>query len=159
MTKPTVIIYCDGACSPNPGVGGWGAILISPAHNGAQRELSGAEAGSTNNRMELTAAVMGLRTLKRPCVVQLTTDSEYLKKAFTEGWLAKWQRNGWRTADRKPVANADLWTQLARLTEIHDVSWRWVRGHADDDVNNRCDALAVRARESLAENLSRKGQA
>ena len=155
MSKPTVIIYCDGACSPNPGVGGWAAILISPTHHGAQRELSGAEAGSTNNRMELTAAVMALRALKWPCVVQMTTDSQYLKKAFTDGWLAKWQRNGWQTVNRSPVANADLWRQLAPLAEMHDVTWRWVRGHADDEMNNRCDALAVQARESLAQTLPR----
>jgi ribonuclease HI len=156
MSKPTVIIYCDGACSPNPGLGGWAAILISPAHKGAQREISGAEAGSTNNRMELTAAVMALRALKWPCVVRLMTDSEYLKKAFTEGWLTKWQRNGWRTTNRTPVANTDLWTELARLAEIHDVSWRWVRGHACDELNNQCDVLAVQARESLAQTLSKR---
>jgi ribonuclease HI len=157
VSKPAVIIYCDGACAPNPGVGGWAAILRSPAHNGAQREMSGAEARSTNNRMELTAAVMALRALKWPCVVQLTTDSEYLKRAFTEGWLAKWQRNGWRTSTRKPVANADLWTELARLAAMHDVSWCWVRGHADDELNNRCDVLAVQARESLAHQLAEPG--
>jgi ribonuclease HI len=159
MNKPTVIIYCDGACSPNPGVGGWAAILISPAHQGARREIFGAEAGSTNNRMELTAAIKALDTLKWPCAVQLTTDSEYLKKAFTEGWLAKWQRNGWRTASRQPVANVDLWAELARLAAIHSVSWRWVRGHADDELNTRCDVLAVQARESLAQTLSKQQQA
>jgi ribonuclease HI len=156
MHKPTVIIYCDGACAPNPGVGGWAAILISPAHPGAERELSGAEAESTNNRMEMTAAVMALRALARPCVVRLTTDSAYLKKAFTEGWLAKWQRNGWRTVDRKPVANEDLWRELLELAAKHEVNWQWVRGHANDELNNRCDALAVQAREELAQELSRK---
>jgi ribonuclease HI len=156
MNRPTVIVYCDGACAPNPGVGGWAAILRSPAHPGAERELSGAEAASTNNRMEMTAAVMALRALLRPCAVRLTTDSAYLKKAFTEGWLAKWQRNGWRTVGRQPVANEDLWRELLALTAKHEVSWQWVRGHATDELNNRCDALAVRAREALAQELSRK---
>lgn len=158
MTKSAVIVHCDGACAPNPGVGGWAAILRSPAHPGAERELSGAEAESTNNRMEMTAAVMALRALARPCVVRVTTDSAYLKKAFTEGWLAKWQRNGWRTADRRPVANEDLWRELLELTAKHEVSWQWVRGHGGDALNNRCDALAVRAREALALELSRRRQ-
>lgn len=154
MKKPTVIIYSDGACSPNPGVGGWAAVLISPAHNNTRREISGAEGQTTNNRMELTAAVMSLRALKCPCMVTLTTDSEYLKNAFSEGWLAKWRRNGWRTSDRKPVANADLWVELLRLAEIHDITWQWVRGHAGDEINNRCDVLAVEARRALAEKLA-----
>ena len=106
--------------------------------------------------MELTAAVKALDALKWPCAVQLMTDSEYLKKVFTEGWLAKWQRNGWRTAARQPVANVDLWAELARLAVIHNVSWRWVWGHADDELNNQCDFLAVQARAALAHALSKQ---
>lgn len=104
---------------------------------------------STNNRMELTAAVMALRALKFPCDVELTTDSEYLKNAFTEGWLENWQANGWRTSNRKPVANDDLWKQLLELSDVHDIEWRWVKGHADNELNARCDELAVRARQKL----------
>lgn len=156
MTESPIIIYCDGACSPNPGIGGWAAILISPSHNNARKEIFGAEAESTNNRMELTAAVMALRALKRPCLVELTTDSEYVKNAFTEGWLEKWSKNGWRNSDRKPVANADLWTELLVLTRTHTVTWLWVRGHAEDELNNHCDLLAVQAREELKQQLPRK---
>jgi ribonuclease HI len=153
--KPFVEIYTDGACSPNPGVGGWAAILVSPDHPEKPRELSGAEPATTNNRMELTAAVRGLEALKRSCKVQLTTDSEYVQKAFTEGWLARWQRNGWKTASKKPVANADLWRELVRLTQLHDVSWHWVRGHAEHPMNSRCDELAVAARLQLADDRGR----
>jgi len=147
-SRPHVKIYTDGACDPNPGTGGWAAILISA--NGAKKEISGAERNTTNNRMELTAAIRALTALKKPCVVDLYTDSEYLKNAFTQGWLAKWQRNGWRTADRKPVKNDDLWQQLLHLTSVHEVKWHWVRGHASNPLNNRCDELAVLAREKLA---------
>jgi ribonuclease HI len=150
MIKPLVHIFTDGACSPNPGIGGWAAILIAPQHDGRRREIAGAERDSTNNRMELTAAVMALRALKFPCKVELTTDSEYLKNAFTEGWLANWRANGWRTKSRKPVANDDLWKQLLQLSDVHEVQWHWVRGHADNELNARCDALAVQAREELA---------
>jgi len=150
--KPLAIvhIYTDGACSPNPGVGGWAAILISPRHGSRCREISGAEKRSTNNRMELTAAIMALRTLKKPCKVHLFTDSEYLKNAFTHGWLEKWQRNGWRTASRSPVLNQDLWQELLALAAVHDIKWNWVMGHGSDPMNQRCDALAVQARERLA---------
>lgn len=150
MEKPLVRIYTDGACSPNPGLGGWGAILISPDHPEKRKELSGAEADSTNNRMELTAAVMALKALTRPCRVELTTDSEYLQKGFTEGWLERWQRNGWKTSARKPVANADIWRELLALSRQHEISWHWVRGHEEDPLNNRCDELAVAARRQLA---------
>ncbi len=154
MTRRPVIIYSDGACSPNPGVGGWAAILISPDHNDAGREIYGAEAESTNNRMELTAAVMALGALKYPCEVALNTDSQYVKNGFTEGWLAKWSKNGWRNSGGKPVVNADLWGELLRLAECHKVTWKWVRGHADDELNNRCDLLAVQAREALARQIA-----
>jgi ribonuclease HI len=150
--RPEVVIYTDGACSPNPGVGGWGAVLLSPRH-GARRELSGAENGTTNNRMELTAALEALAALTRPCAVTLHTDSRYLMNAFEAGWLAKWQRNGWRTAGKQPVQNADLWRRLLERTAVHEVAWRWVAGHADDVENNRADALAVAAREALAARL------
>lgn len=142
--KPRITIFTDGACNPNPGTGGWGAILL--AADGKRKELSGAEADSTNNRMELTAAIAALSALTKPCIVSLYTDSEYLMKAFTEGWLAKWELNGWRTAGRKPVKNDDLWRQLLELAQKHEITWHWVRGHASNPNNNRCDELAVAAR-------------
>lgn len=145
--RPDVLLYSDGACSPNPGLGGWGVVLIAPGHEGARRELWGAEANTTNNRMELMGVIKGLEALKRPCHVTVTTDSEYIQKAFTQGWLEKWQRNGWRTAGRKPVKNEDLWRRLVKLIRRHKtVQWHWVRGHADNEENNRCDELAVQAR-------------
>lgn len=147
--RPRVVVYCDGACSPNPGVGGWGAVLLSPGHAETRKEISGAEPRSTNNRMELTAALMALRALKKPCDVTVFTDSRYLRDAFEAGWLAKWQRNGWRTADRRPVLNSDLWRDLLEQTRVHNVTWRWVAGHADCAGNNRADSLAVAAREGL----------
>jgi ribonuclease HI len=143
-----VKIYTDGACDPNPGTGGWAAILV--AASGTKKELSGAERDSTNNRMELTGAIKALEALKSPCTVELYTDSEYLKKAFTDGWLIKWQRNGWRNAQKKPVANKDLWEELLTLSQTHEITWHWVRGHASNPMNNRCDELAVAAREKLA---------
>lgn len=146
--KPRVKIYTDGACDPNPGTGGWAAILV--ASNGTKKELFGAERDSTNNRMELSGAINALEALKSPCTIELYTDSEYLKKAFTDGWLAKWQRNGWRNSQKKPVANKDLWEELLRLSQTHEISWHWVRGHASNPMNNRCDELAVAAREKLA---------
>lgn len=149
MSKPYVEIFTDGACSPNPGRGGWGAILISPAHDHHRREISGGEPQTTNNRMELTAAIEGLRALKRPCHVKLTTDSQYLCQAFTKGWLAKWQKNGWQTRDKKPVLNEDLWRALIDLTTTHHVEWAWVKGHANHPENERADQLAVQARQAL----------
>ena len=137
-----VIIYTDGACSGNPGPGGWGALLIFGPH---ERELSGAEPQTTNNRMELRAAVEALAALKEPCDVELHTDSAYLQRAFSEGWIERWQRNGWKTASRKPVENQDLWRQLLELSGRHRVKWVKVKGHADDVHNNRVDRLAVDA--------------
>jgi ribonuclease HI len=153
MSRPRVDIFTDGSCAPNPGVGGWAAILISPAHARREREISGAECESTNNRMELMAAIMALRTLKEPCRVKLTTDSEYVKNAFTEGWMERWKANGWRTSAKKPVVNCDLWKQLVELTTIHEVSWHWIRGHAENEYNCRCDALAAQARDELTRRL------
>jgi len=146
--KTHVEIYTDGACSPNPGTGGWGAVLISHEHN-HRRELSGTEAESTNNRMELTAAIRALEALKQPCRVDLYTDSTYLKNAFEQGWLANWQRKNWKTKGRKPVANQDLWQVLLKLDRQHEVKWLWVKGHAGHPENDRADELAVAARKSL----------
>lgn len=151
MTRPKVVIYTDGACSPNPGTGGWAAILFSPGKESHTREISGAQHETTNNRMELTAALRALEVLKKPCTVALYTDSEYLRNAFTQGWLDGWQKNGWRTAAKKPVLNDDLWRGLLEQTKIHDVEWKWVRGHHEDELNERCDQLAVEARLGLAE--------
>ncbi|MDC0712529.1 ribonuclease HI [Stigmatella sp. ncwal1] len=155
MTLPLVHIYCDGACSPNPGIGGWGSILVSPAHGHARKELSGAEPETTNNRMELTAALMALRALKSPCQVQLFTDSQYVRNAFQEKWLDRWQRTGWKTAAKQPVQNADLWQALLEQTRVHQVTWNWVRGHSGHVENERADAMAVAARLALAATLGR----
>ncbi|MEZ4701393.1 MAG: ribonuclease HI [Rhodothermales bacterium] len=141
-----VILYTDGACSGNPGPGGWAAILI---HGGHRRELSGGEKHTTNNRMELMGAIGGLEALKEPCRVTIHTDSAYMLRAFTEGWLQKWQKNGWKTASKKPVENQDLWQRLLELEKKHQVEWSKVKGHADDELNNRCDELAVAARKNL----------
>lgn len=137
--KKDVILYTDGACSGNPGAGGWGAVLLYGPH---RRELSGGEAVTTNNRMELTAVIEGLRCLKVPCEVTVYSDSAYTVNAFTEGWVSSWERSGWKKADKKPVQNVDLWTELLRLTRVHSVTFRKVKGHADDELNNRCDELA-----------------
>jgi ribonuclease HI len=133
-----VTIFTDGACSGNPGPGGWGAIL---RYGGAEKELSGGEALTTNNRMELIAAIEALSALKRRCHVDLHTDSQYLRLGIT-GWIHRWKKNGWKTADRKPVKNAELWQALDALIARHDVAWHWVRGHAGHDMNERADALA-----------------
>jgi len=138
-----VTIYTDGSCSGNPGPGGWAAVLIFGKH---QKERTGSEGHTTNNRMELRAAVEGLSMLKEPCRVTLYTDSAYLFKAFTERWIQKWQRNGWRTSAKKDVENKDLWQKLIELDELHDIKWAKVKGHADDALNNRVDELAVAAR-------------
>jgi len=135
-----VTIYTDGGCQPNPGVGGWAAILIG---GGRVRELSGGELESTNNRMELTAAIEGLRALKRPCTVNLHTDSQYLRQGITT-WIKKWRKNGWRTATG-PVKNKELWLALDELTDGHQVHWHWTKGHAGDPMNERCDELASAA--------------
>ena len=139
-----VEIFCDGACSGNPGPGGYGAIL---RYNGHEREICGGEALTTNNRMELTAAIEALRRLKRPCRVVVTTDSQYLAKGMTE-WLAGWQSKGWLNSKKEPVLNRDLWDELASLANRHTIEWRWVRGHDGHVENERCDILA---REALVE--------
>jgi ribonuclease HI len=134
----SVTIYTDGACSGNPGPGGWGAILMS---KGREREIMGGEAHTTNNRMELTAAIRALEALNRSCTVELHTDSQYVRQGITE-WLAGWKARGWRTADKKPVKNEDLWRELDAARARHEVTWRWVKGHAGDPLNERADALA-----------------
>ena len=133
-----VIIHTDGACSGNPGPGGWGAIL---QWNGHTRELKGGEPHTTNNRMELMAAIMALETLKRSCAAEVHTDSQYLREGITK-WIHGWKRNGWRTADKKPVKNAELWQRLDTALARHHVTWYWVRGHAGHDLNERADELA-----------------
>jgi ribonuclease HI len=133
-----VVVHTDGACSGNPGPGGWGAILQWGDH---QKELKGGEPHTTNNRMELTAAIMALESLKRPCAVDLHTDSEYLRQGIT-GWINNWKRNGWKTSDRKPVKNVDLWQRLDAALACHKVNWHWVRGHSGHDLNERADELA-----------------
>ncbi|MEE0839843.1 MAG: ribonuclease HI [Acutalibacteraceae bacterium] len=135
-----VEIFTDGACSGNPGPGGWGAVL---RYNGIEKELSGGEKETTNNRMELTAAIMALRALKEPCKVTLTTDSKYLADGIEKGWVYSWKKNGWRKADKKPALNVDLWEEILQLFEKHDVKIVWVKGHNGHPENERCDALAV----------------
>lgn len=137
-----VIIYTDGACSGNPGPGGWGCLLI---YGEQRRELSGGETATTNQRMELFAAIAGLQALKEPCQVLLYSDSAYLINAFRQGWLANWQKNGWMNSKKEPVANQELWQELARLTAIHRVEWRKVQGHRGQPENERCDELARNA--------------
>ena len=136
----TVTIYTDGACSGNPGPGGWGAIL---EWNGTEKELSGGAAGTTNNRMELTGVIEALRALKEPCAVELYTDSKYVFDAVDKRWVYGWRARGWVKADKKPALNVDLWQQLLPLLETHTVRWHWVKGHAENEKNNRCDKLAV----------------
>lgn len=140
--KTPVTIYTDGACSGNPGPGGWGVVLIAMGH---EKEMSGFSPSTTNNRMELLAAIKGLEALNRPCRVSLYSDSAYLVRAFNEHWLTNWQRNGWKNAAGQPVSNPDLWNRLLELTDFHQVEWIKVKGHADNPYNNRCDALAVEA--------------
>ncbi len=136
----TVTLYTDGACSGNPGPGGWGAIL---EYNGVRKEFSGGEPNTTNNRMELTGVIRGLSALKEPCVVELYSDSKYVIDALQKGWARGWQKRGWIKSDKKPALNPDLWEQLLQLTEIHTLHYHWVKGHADNPLNNRCDELAV----------------
>ena len=141
-----VQLITDGACLGNPGPGGWACILRYGSHT---REMFGSDPATTNNRMELTAALQGLRAVKEPCEVEVVTDSEYLKNGITT-WIHGWKRNGWRTASKKPVVNQDLWTQLDEAVAAHHVKWTWTKGHADHEDNNRCDELATRAaREQL----------
>lgn len=138
--KNQVIIYTDGACSGNPGAGGWGAVLI---HGEKQKEISGYEAETTNNKMELTAVIKALSMLKQPCSVELYSDSAYVVNSILQGWLENWKKNNWLGADKKPVKNQELWLELDRLLEIHSVHFNKVKGHADNELNNRCDYLAT----------------
>ena len=138
-----VTIYTDGACSGNPGPGGWGAILKAGE---AERELSGGEEETTNTRMELTAVIESLNALKRPCEVELYTDSQYVANAINLGWLENWKKRGWKRKDGK-LLNPELWQKLDSLLETHKVTFHWVKGHADNEYNNRCDALAVKERD------------
>lgn len=141
-----ISIYTDGACSGNPGPGGWGAILMYQAH---KKEISGAESMTTNNRMEITAAIEAFRLLREPCRVKIYTDSAYLCNAFQQGWLAKWQKNNWINSKKQPVENRDLWEQILSLLKMHQVTWIKVRGHSDNVYNNRCDMLARNAIKTL----------
>ena len=140
MTRKYVEIFTDGACSGNPGPGGWGAIL---RYGDKEKELSGGEKETTNNRMELTAVIKALSALKEPCVVKLTTDSKYVCDAILNGWVYSWQKNGWKKADKKPALNVDLWETLLPLLETHEVKFNWVKGHNGHKENERCDQLAV----------------
>lgn len=145
--RKKVDIYTDGACSGNPGVGGWGAVLF---YRGVRKEISGAEGQTTNNRMELTAMIRALSALKEDCEVTLYSDSAYCVDAFNKGWIASWKANGWRTADKSEVKNPDLWQELLALAERHKVTFVKVKGHSDNEHNNRCDALARAAIKAFA---------
>jgi ribonuclease HI len=143
--KKTIKIYTDGGCRGNPGIGGWGAVL---KYNGHEKRISGSCKETTNNRMELTAAIEALVSLKKSCQVILTTDSQYVKKGITQ-WIANWKRKGWKTANRKPVKNIDLWQRLDEETALHDVEWCWVKGHAGHPENELADELANREMDKL----------
>ena len=143
----TVEIYTDGACSGNPGPGGWGAILN---YNGIEKELSGGEKQTTNNRMELTGVISALSALKEPCIVELWSDSKYVIDALEKGWAQGWRKRGWVKSDKKPALNPDLWEQLLDLTAKHEMHYHWVKGHADNEKNNRCDQMAVERRDYFA---------
>lgn len=138
----SVIIYTDGACSYNPGPGGWAAVLM---YKGNEKQISGFEAETTNNRMEMTAVIKSLGALKEPCKVTLHTDSAYVHNAFSKGWINNWQNNGWKTSSKKPVENQDLWKEMIQLSGTHQVIWKKVKGHSDDKYNNICDELARNA--------------
>ncbi|MBO4467957.1 MAG: ribonuclease HI [Clostridia bacterium] len=146
--KKTIEIFTDGACSGNPGPGGYGVIL---RYKGHEKELSGGEKSTTNNRMELTAVIKGLEALKEPCSVILTTDSKYVSDGINNGWARSWKQNGWRKADKKPALNTDLWDTLLLLLDKHDVTINWVKGHAGHKENERCDFLAVSYYKNLME--------
>ena len=146
MSEQTIRIFTDGACKGNPGPGGWGALL---QWNGHERELFGGEANTTNNRMELLAVINALEALQRPCRAEVYTDSQYVQKGISE-WIESWKRRGWKTADRKPVKNSDLWVRLDALAAQHDLSWHWVRGHDGHPENERADVLANRGVQSLS---------
>ena len=150
ISMKQVTIYTDGACSGNPGAGGWGTILD---YQGKRKELFGAEAQTTNNRMELTAVIEGLRALKETCEVLIVTDSQYVANAVNLGWAKSWKKNGWRKADRKPALNVDLWEELLGLLEKHRVQFQWIKGHDGHPENERCDQLAVGAWTALKEQL------
>lgn len=141
-----VTIYTDGACSGNPGPGGWGAVLI---YKNTKKEISGAKKNTTNNEMELTAALESLKMLKFPCKVDLYSDSAYLVNGFLQGWIYNWQKNNWQTADKKPVKNKEIWEQIYDLTKKHKVTFIKVKGHADNELNNRCDEMARKAIKAL----------
>ena len=147
-----VDIYTDGACSGNPGPGGWAAIL---KYGDAEKVLSGGEAQTTNNRMELQGVIHALQALKEPCIVELWSDSRYVVDALDKGWAASWRAKGWRKADKKPALNVDLWEILLPLAETHTIHCHWVRGHAENEYNNRCDALAVKEREKFTESTEK----
>ena len=151
--RSKIEIWTDGACSGNPGPGGWGAVLV---WNGHEKELSGGEPETTNNRMELTAAISALEALKRRSVVDLHTDSQYLRGGIM-GWIHGWKRNGWRTSDRKPVKNVDLWQKLDALREKHEVHWHWVKGHAGTEANERADQLARDGMEPFKPKRAKRG--
>ncbi|MCX4370307.1 MAG: ribonuclease HI [Dysosmobacter sp.] len=136
----TVTIYTDGACSGNPGPGGWGAILM---YGGHKKELSGGECQTTNNRMELTAVIQALSCLKEPCAVELWSDSKYIIDALEKGWAEGWKKRNWIKSDKKPALNSDLWEKLLNLLEVHELHCHWVKGHAENEFNNRCDEMAV----------------
>lgn len=142
----TVELFCDGACDTAARLGGWATILKA---SGKELVLSGGERDTTNNRMELNALLQGLKALKRPCVVRVVTDSQYLRKAFTDGWILKWMRGGWKTASNEPVKNQDLWEELIALARVHELTFVWVRGHAGHGENERVDKLAVEERKKL----------
>jgi len=142
---PHVIVHTDGACSGNPGPGGWGAILSYGEH---EKELKGGEPHTTNNRMELMAAISGLEALKRPCVVDMHTDSQYVRDGITK-YIKNWKRNGWRTASKEPVKNQDLWQRLEAARDVHTVHWHWIKGHSGDHFNDRADELVREAREEM----------
>ena len=143
-----VTIYTDGACSGTPGPGGWAAILMA---GGAKKEMSGGERDTTNNRMELMAVIEGLKALKRPCKVDIYSDSAYVVNAFEQNWIGKWVKNGWKNSAKAEVANSDLWKELINLTAMHNVTFHKVKGHADNEFNNRCDELAVREWKKISE--------
>jgi ribonuclease HI len=152
MEKPEITIYTDGGCDPNPGPGGWAALLMTRRADGSphERELSDNHPETTNNRMELTAAIEALRALNRPCAVTLHTDSEYLKNGITR-WMDTWIKNGWRTSKKEPVKNQDLWQALYAETQRHSINWQWVKGHAGNPYNERVDQLVGLARDRLKE--------
>ena len=142
-----VVLYTDGACSGNPGPGGYGAVLI---YGGVEKEIKKKKKSTTNNKMEMMAVIKGLEALKEPCEVEVYSDSAYIVNAIEQGWIESWKKNGWRKADKKPVKNVDLWERLLELMEKHSVTFNKVKGHADDEYNNRCDRIAVREREKFA---------